>query len=59
MLLQFAWDTIHRQVLVVKMEVAGLDLLEHLVALVTNKAVIVLALDMNNKFFVSSLSALG
>lgn len=59
MLLQFAWDAIHRQVLVVKMEVAGLDLLEHLVALVTNKAVIVLALDMNNKFFVASLSALG
>lgn len=59
MLLQFAWDAINRQILVVKMEVAGLDLLEHLVALVTNKAVIVLALDMNNKFFVSSLSALG
>ena len=59
MLLQFAWYAINRQILVVKMEVAGLDLLEHLVALVTNKAVIVLALDMNNKFFVSSLSALG
>lgn len=59
MLLQFAWDAINRQILVVKMEVAGLDLLEHLVALVTNKAVIVLALDMNDKFFVARLSALG
>lgn len=59
MLLQFAWDAVNGQVLVVKMEVAGLNLLEHLIAKVTNKAVIVLALDMDNKFFVASLSALG
>ena len=58
-LLQFTWDAVDRQVLVVEMEVAGLDLLEHLVAKLTNEAVIVLALDMHNEFFVAGLSALG
>jgi hypothetical protein len=58
MLLKFAGDAIHRQVLVVQMEVASLDLFEHLVAKVANEAVIVLALDMDNEFLVSSLSAL-
>ena len=59
MLLQFTWDAVDGQVLVVEMEVAGLDLLEHLVAKLTNEAVIVLALDMDNEFLVAGLSALG
>ena len=58
MLFKLTWHTINWQVLVVKMEVASLDLLEHLVAKVANEAVIVFTLDMNDKLFVASLSAL-
>ena len=58
-LLQLAWNTVHGQVLVHQVEVASLDLFEHLVTEITDKAVVVLALDVDNEFFVAGLSALG
>ena len=58
-LLQFTGYTIDGKVVVHQMEVAGLDLLEHVVTKLADEAVVVFTFHMHDKFFVTGLSALG
>ena len=57
-LLEFAWNAIDGQVFIHQVEVAGLDLLKHVVTQLANEPIVVLAADVNDEFFVSGLRAL-
>ena len=58
MRLKFAWYSINRKIFVHQVEVAGLDLFEHVVALLANKSIIVLAFHMDNELFIAAFCAL-
>ena len=56
MALQFSWHAEHWQVLVHQMEVASLDLFEHIITHFANEPIIVLSSDVNYEFFVACFS---
>lgn len=56
--LEFVWNAINGQILVLKEEEAGFDLLKHLLAKLANESVIIIALNVNHELFVTRLCAL-
>lgn len=57
--LNLAWDTVDGEVLVHEMEETGLDLFEHIVALLADEAVIVFASDVDDELLVVGFGTLG
>ena len=58
MLLQFTRHAKYGQVLVHEMEIAGLDLFEHIISHLTNETIVIFTFDVDHELFIPLLSAL-
>ena len=58
MLLQFTGHAKYGQVLIHKMEVAGLNLFEHIIPHLTNETIVIFTFDVDYELFISLFSAL-
>ena len=58
MRLKLAWYSVNRKIFVHQVEVACLDLFEHVIALLANEPIIILAFHVYHELFISIFRAL-